>query len=284
MIDIVYRYDPQAPSPSTRPTTPSEARERLRTGNLEFANVLNLVATAAHSVRVIPFDLQDFGIADTSDGPLRQRPFAVVLGCSDARVPTELIFNQACNDLFVVRVAGNVLGSECLGSIEYAVAHLGEGLKLLVVLGHSGCGAVTAAVDAFLDPTRYLSVASSHSLRAIVDGLLVAVRAAAQALERVWGPQVSGQPTYRAALIETAVVFNAALTAATLRHDFHPVGEQQVVFGVYDLVTRKVGVPGVTGQADEDGLVPAPTGQQELGQLGQRLAGSTPVARLLRLG
>src|SRR5205823_11302096 len=140
---------------------------------------------------------------------------------------------------------------------EYAVQNLGEGLKLLVVLGHSGCGAVTAAVDAFLDPMRYLSVASSHSLRAIVDGLLVAVRTAAQALERVWGPQVSSVPSYRAALIETAVVFNAALTAATLRHDIHPSGARlqvQIVYGTYDLLTRKVGVPGGPGREQEDGL------------------------------
>ena len=75
-----------------------------------------------------------------------------VLGCSDARVPIELIFKEGPNDLFVVRVAGNGLGSEVLGSLKYAVEHLGGSLRIIVVLGHSGCGAVSEAVDAFLEP------------------------------------------------------------------------------------------------------------------------------------
>ena len=75
-----------------------------------------------------------------------------MLGCSDARVPIELIFNEGPNDLFVVRVAGNGLGGEVFGSLSYAVEHLGGSLKLVVVLGHSGCGAVSAAVDAVLNP------------------------------------------------------------------------------------------------------------------------------------
>ena len=82
-------------------------------------------------------------------GP-KQRPFAAVLGCSDARVPIELIFNEGPNDLFVIRVAGNGLGSEVLGSLKYAVEHLGGSMKIVAVLGHSGCGAVSSAVDVYL--------------------------------------------------------------------------------------------------------------------------------------
>lgn len=74
-----------------------------------------------------------------------QKPFAVVLTCSDSRVPAELIFDQALGDLFIVRVAGNVIDPVTLGSIEYGVEHLGS--PLIVVLGHSSCGAVKAAVD-----------------------------------------------------------------------------------------------------------------------------------------
>lgn len=73
-----------------------------------------------------------------------QHPFAVILSCSDSRVPPELIFDQGLGDLFVIRVAGNIAESDELGSIEYAVEHLGT--KLIVVLGHEKCGAVTAAV------------------------------------------------------------------------------------------------------------------------------------------
>jgi carbonic anhydrase len=75
-----------------------------------------------------------------------QKPFAVILGCSDSRVPTELVFDQGFGDLFVIRVAGNVISNDVEGSLEYAGYHLH--VPLLVVLGHEGCGAVTAALDA----------------------------------------------------------------------------------------------------------------------------------------
>jgi carbonic anhydrase len=75
-----------------------------------------------------------------------QAPFAAVLGCADSRVPPELVFDRGLGDLFVVRTAGHVVDDIALGSLEYAVDHLG--VALLVVLGHSGCGAVAAAVDA----------------------------------------------------------------------------------------------------------------------------------------
>jgi carbonic anhydrase len=74
-----------------------------------------------------------------------QHPFAVILSCSDSRVPPELIFDQGLGDLFVIRVAGNVAGDVEIGSIEYAVEHLQT--KLIMVLGHEKCGAITAAVE-----------------------------------------------------------------------------------------------------------------------------------------
>ncbi|GAC1659410.1 MAG: carbonic anhydrase [Vulcanimicrobiaceae bacterium] len=77
-----------------------------------------------------------------------QRPFAVVLGCSDSRVPVEIVFNQTLGKLFVIRVAGNVLSDHVIGSMEYAVETFGS--SLILVLGHSHCGAVSATVDAVL--------------------------------------------------------------------------------------------------------------------------------------
>jgi carbonic anhydrase len=74
-----------------------------------------------------------------------QKPFAVIVGCSDSRIPPEIIFDQGLGDLFVIRVAGNIVDDVALGSIEYAVDHLGT--RLIVVLGHSKCGAVTATVQ-----------------------------------------------------------------------------------------------------------------------------------------
>lgn len=98
-----------------------------------------------------------------------QTPFAVVLGCADSRVPVEHIFDQGPGDLFVVRVAGNVAAPAALGSIEYAVGVLG--CRLLVVLGHSGCGAVQATLDHLDD----LSGPLSPALASIVDRIAGAV-------------------------------------------------------------------------------------------------------------
>ena len=117
----------------------------------------------------------------------KQRPFAAILGCSDARVQVELIFNEGPNDLFVIRIAGNGLGTEVLGSLKYAVDHLSGSLKLIVVLGHSGCGAVTAAVDVFLNPTDYLSLTTTHSFRSILDGLLLWYRLPPKKFKRASG-------------------------------------------------------------------------------------------------
>jgi carbonic anhydrase len=84
-----------------------------------------------------------------------QKPFATILGCSDSRVPVELVFDQGLGDLFVVRVAGNVIAPDVVGSLEYAVEHLNT--PLLIVMGHEGCGAVTAAVDALGGPMNELT-------------------------------------------------------------------------------------------------------------------------------
>ncbi len=98
-----------------------------------------------------------------------QNPFAVILGCSDSRVPPEIIFDQGLGTLFVVRVAGNIVATSQLGSIEFAAQQLG--VRLIVVLGHSSCGAVTATVNELQNPTSQLS----PSLSSIVDHIRPAV-------------------------------------------------------------------------------------------------------------
>ncbi len=90
-------------------------------------------------------------------------PSAIILGCSDARVPVELVFDQGLGDLFVIRVAGNVVAPSQIGSVEFAVEKFGT--KLVVVLGHSNCGAVTACVHALVNPDNYYS----PNLQSIVD-------------------------------------------------------------------------------------------------------------------
>jgi carbonic anhydrase len=282
MLDIIYRYDPERRLETSSPASAQEARRILVAGNRDFAEIADPFRISGEPcTRIVPIDLRDLGITESEGTAPEQRPFAVVLGCSDARVPTELIFRQACNSLFVVRVAGNVLGSECLGSIDYAVQNLGDSIKLLVVLGHSGCGAVTAAVDAFLQPRHYLDLAPSHPVRAIVDRLLLPVRAAARALDVACGPQATTLPGYRRALIECGVALNAALTAATLKQDFRDRlrSDMEVLYGVYNLVSRRVQLP--TMNATDVDLEPTSEGMEGLFHLADRLAQCERIQELL---
>ena len=139
MTEIVWRYDPAYAVEEQQPRTAAEARARLDAGSASFAA---LPLDGGRAVIALPADA--LGLPAEPGASIAQEPFAAVLGCADARVPAEFVFGQAANDLFVVRVAGNVPGTECLGSLDYAVAHLAS-LRLLTVVGHTGCGAVTAA-------------------------------------------------------------------------------------------------------------------------------------------
>lgn len=94
-----------------------------------------------------------------------QRPYATILGCSDSRVPPEIVFDAELGDLFVIRVAGNVVSAEVLGSLQYAALHLET--PLFVVLGHEGCGAVAAALDAIHRGQRHAS-----RIQALLDGVI----------------------------------------------------------------------------------------------------------------
>ncbi|MCP5521334.1 MAG: hypothetical protein H7A46_07280 [Verrucomicrobiales bacterium] len=224
------------------PATPAAAHRLLQQGNAAFAR---LVATAPHDTpTLIPLLSADAGSFGRG-APRSQEPFAAVLGCSDARVPLEIIFQQACNDLFVVRVAGNILTSEGLGSLDFAATAFARCLRLLVVLGHTRCGAVTAAVDAFLAPMEYLHLAPSQPLRGVLDRLFIAVRAADRSLREVHGPHADNSPGYRAALIECSVILNAALTAHTLARELGEGEhhEREIVFGIYDLESLGVWSP-----------------------------------------
>ncbi len=99
-----------------------------------------------------------------------QQPFAVILGCSDSRVPVETVFDQGAGSLFVIRVAGNIVAPSQIGSVEYAAEKLGT--RLVVVLGHTRCGAVQATLEALERPT----VQPSPNLRAIIDRIRPAVQ------------------------------------------------------------------------------------------------------------
>ena len=204
--------------------TPAEALERLREGNHRFASdVRSLEALQSGSRR--------------AQLAAVQKPFAIVLGCSDARAPAEMIFDQGLGELFVIRVAGNIVAPSQIGSVEFAAERFGT--RLVVVLGHTRCGAVEAAVEAIQSP----SIARSRNLSSIVDR----VRPAVEEVVRFAG----NRPV--AEIIHEAVRANVRACASHLRQG-SPIIENLVlneglwiVGAEYDLDTGLVdffdGVP-----------------------------------------
>jgi len=165
------------------------ALRRLQEGNLRFAGgVRSVDAMVSQSHRGA-----DVGA---------QEPFAVILGCSDSRVPVELVFDQGLGDLFVIRVAGNIVAPSQIGSIEFAAEKFGT--RLVVVMGHTQCGAVEATLEALRQPGQ----AQSFNLRSIVDRIRPSVEALlATDLRQDWD-----------ALSRAAVRANVRIAANSIRH------------------------------------------------------------------
>jgi carbonic anhydrase len=243
-MDITCRFDPHEPLVKPCLATADEALDFLRAGHAQFVETnsrllaSSLASGPSDDTMVIPSSLLGRGMTLVRGAAVPQRPFAIVLSCSDSRVPVEEVFQVHANSIFVVRVAGNVIGSEVLASISYALSHFQESLRLLVVLGHSGCGAVTAAVDSFLSWDPFDEVAPNHALRSLIDRLLLSVRLASQ----TQSPAAASVRSRRLALIESASYVHAALTALELRRQLGLAadGPVQVVHGVYDLRTMRV--------------------------------------------
>ena len=282
-VDIIYRYEARDTPARPLPIDSDAALRRLNGGNGDFAALLDHVKDEIGIQQIIPVDPGDLGLDPNVAGAPKQRPFAAVLGCSDARVPIELIFNEGPNDLFVVRVAGNGLGADVLGSLKYAVDHLGGTLKLIVVLGHSGCGALTTAVDVFLHPGNYLAIAAKHSIRSILDRSLIVVQASANKLLSAFGPGVTNNPGYRQALIEVSIVTNAALSAYSIQQEFiaHELPEVGATYGVYVLETREVWAPRF-GNINGTGLAEAPRDLAGFAQLGDAVVQSERIASYIK--
>jgi carbonic anhydrase len=134
-----------------------EALTRLREGNLRFTSRVNGSDSLAAQGRRMELTQA-------------QAPFAIILGCSDSRVPAELVFDQGLGDLFVIRVAGNIVAPSQIGSIEFAAERFGT--RLVVVLGHTQCGAIIATIEELLQPAER----QSRNLRAIVDRVSPSIR------------------------------------------------------------------------------------------------------------
>ena len=185
--------------------SPDAALQELVAGNQRFAT--NQLTSIEHDLTVLK---------ERTAG--KQEPFAAVLACADSRVPVELIFDQTIGHIFVTRVAGNMVTPEIIASLEYGVAVLG--VKVLLVLGHSSCGAVKAAMKADTVPGQ-------------ISSLYPHLR---QAVEQSDGD------------LDKAIVANAKIqadllrTSSTVIRDAVKGGKLKVESGVYDLATGKVSV------------------------------------------
>ena len=281
MIDYVFRYDPDASKTRPAPRDAHEAKEALEQGNRVFSRWMQSCRTGIipgdQAQYIVPCSGPEMGILRPADAMPKQKPFAAVVGCSDARVPTEMLFGQGFNNLFVTRVAGNVLGTVCVGSIDFALNALIESVRVIVVLGHSGCGAVGGAVDAYLEPQRFWSRSFTPALRSILQEIFVAVRESANAMKEVWGPDAPRQPGYRDALAQAATCLNAAHSAFALRQEVERAAkwEVEVLHGVYDIRTHQVSMPfdPKAPASDENvNLAHAPAHPKDLHTLALRMA------------
>lgn len=284
MIDYTFRYDPSLTEAEARPASAVAARQALVQGNRTFSEWMARCRTEWNAQNdfqyVIPCGNLNSVPQKVTDIPL-QKPFAVVLGCSDARVPTEMIFGQGFNDLFVVRVAGHVLGDAAMGSMDFALRALSESVRVLVVLGHTNCGAVKGAVQAYLEPDKLWSKTNTPFLRQIFYRIFVAVRESDNALHAVWGPDAPKQPGYHEALLNMAVCLHSAHAAFILRQQVELVGAEgvDVLFGVYDVRTHQVCMPVEplpSLSPEQVNLAHAPGGPAEMAELATQLAHAFP--------
>ena len=158
-----------------------------------------------------------------------QHPFAVILSCSDSRVPPEIIFDQGLGDLFEVRNAGNVLDEHVIGSVEYAVAHLG--VKLVVVMGHNECGAVKATVGACNADSHAEHTHESKYIKSLTDSIT---------------PSVALAKTQTGSLLDNAILNNAKASAKGLIEsdpaiaDYVKNHDVKIIPAIYNLHTGKV--------------------------------------------
>lgn len=166
-----------------------DALDRLRVGNARFVS-------GRRNREALPSQTRR---AEVADG---QEPFAIILGCSDSRVPAELVFDQGLGDLFVIRVAGNIVAPSQIGSVEFAAALFHT--RLVVVLGHTQCGAVLATLDELQQPMEN----QSNNIRSIVDRIRPSVE-----------PLLSDEsPHGSELLLQRAVRANVEYSVNQLRH------------------------------------------------------------------
>ncbi|MGP5230939.1 carbonic anhydrase [Psychrobacter celer] len=202
-----------------RPKTGQEALELLKEGNARYVDSLTNPDPAMQRRPELISD---------------QDPLAIILGCSDARVPVEIVFDQGLGDLFVIRVAGNVVAPSQIGSVEFAAEQFGT--KLVVVLGHSHCGAVTACVEALINPEQNYT----PNLQSIVDR----IRPSVYNLHEL--ATANGQDVDADELLDRSISANVRMSVSQIKHgsraleDLTTSGKLLIVGAEYDLETGKV--------------------------------------------
>lgn len=257
-IDFIYRYRPDDPKPFFAPDDWRSAAMFLEAGNALIVRFFNACARGHFNEGSGPpiIELSHTEIADQpigEDGLPTQMPFAVMLGCADARVPTELLFGQEFNDIFNIRVAGNILAEEGIGSLLYALRNFtpdpqhpqSRSLKLAGVLGHRGCGAVRATIKTFQSGPAAAKVFGDPIGSIITKIAAPPMAVAAELIDEHFGTNASADPAHLNELVEMVVYLNAAWSAHEMqgwvtREGPDVANRVGVVYGVFDPETFRV--------------------------------------------
>ncbi len=198
--------------------TAAEALDRLKQGNARYAGGLRSVE--AMTTVLLRKELVEKG----------QSPFAIILACSDSRAPAEILFDQGLGDLFVIRVAGNVLAPSLLASIEFAASTFRT--QLCVVMGHTQCGAITAAIEHFKSGQPM----PSDNLQELVARILPSVESSVASAAQVEPSKLTFLVTHSHVTRTAKQVFSQSPILIGLKE----TGSFRVVEAVYDLATGKV--------------------------------------------
>jgi len=213
---------PHETSAHAAAVAPADAMRRLKEGNERFVN--EKATTARHDA------------SRREEIAKGQHPFAVVLGCADSRVPPEVVFDQGLGDLFVIRVAGEVAPPEVIGSIEYAVEHLG--CRTVIVLGHERCGAVEAALGA----------PAGSSTEGNLDKLISEILPAIEQIDRKSPDALDAAVRANAKAVAKTIVSRSKMLG-----DLSHKGDVEIIPARYDLDTGQVEFLEQAGGASRDG-------------------------------
>lgn len=256
------------------PSNSQETLHRLKTGNKREWRVPGQVDPTGTP----NYPLDEFGL------PV-QMPIAVMIGCSDARVPPEILFDLGLNDLFIIRAAGNVMGPEAAGSLLYAVQNfappndlVGRSLRAVVVVGHRGCGAVKAAVQTYQKGIA-LATATGGPIDSVLARIAGPLEVGVRAFDRVHGIGAAYGAENLPVLLDLVIHLNSAqvarLSAEWIERELPAAAPHvAVVYGVLDPFHRHLhGRPSTAEQPEPETFAVPPRSDGELEALAEELVG-----------